>query len=116
VIPTANSFLKGTIPDSIFVGSMNIENQMNFFKECPTACNKNKYLWSQAERLHLNGKRVFAEFLLSATMADKLCDEGIKLPSFEKNFWYFFSLSTSRSLSLRFTAVSAFLHPFLPLA
>jgi hypothetical protein len=98
VIPTPNPFLKGTIPESVFVDITNVENQTIFFQEFSAVCNKNEHLWGLAEKPRLDGRRLFAEFLLSAVMADKLCTEGLKLPSFEKIFWGFFSLSSDSEI------------------
>jgi hypothetical protein len=98
VIPTPNPFLKGTIPKSVFVDITNVENQTVFFQEFSAACNKNEHLWGLAEKPCLDGRRLFAEFLLSAVMTDKLCTEGLKLPSFEKIFWGCFSLSSDSEI------------------
>jgi hypothetical protein len=65
-----------TIPESVFVDITDVENQTIFFQEFSAACNKNEHLWGLAEKPRLDGRRLFAEFILSAVMADKLCTEA----------------------------------------
>jgi hypothetical protein len=96
--PNTQSFLERHHPESVFVDITNVENQTVFFKEFSAACNKNEHLWGLAEKPRLDGRRLFAEFLLSAVLADKLCTEGLKLPSFEKVFWRIFSLSSDSEI------------------
>jgi len=91
-------FLKGTIPNSIFIDITEVDNQLQFLKELQIQADYNEHLWSVEDTLRNDNQRRYAEVTVSPSFGESLCTEGIKLPSFEQPFVGYRSLSADEEI------------------
>lgn len=91
-------FLKGSVPNSIFVDITTVKDKKIFLTELTTFCQGNEHLWAVADQIRREYQRMYAELTVSPAMYERLCTEGLQLPSFTDRFLAFPSLSPSAEL------------------
>ncbi|GAN03110.1 hypothetical protein MAM1_0034d02561 [Mucor ambiguus] len=98
--PIQNPYLKGRLPQSVFIDISNVHEQKKNFKELIEICHENNgdHFWGLEEKPICDGNRIFAEFLLSGEMSHRVVSEGIVLPSFTNRFYGFHSLSVDAAI------------------
>ncbi|EIE77754.1 hypothetical protein RO3G_02458 [Rhizopus delemar RA 99-880] len=91
-------FLKGSVPNSIFVDITTVKDKKIFLTELTAFCQGNEHLWAVADQIRREYQRMYAELTVSPAMYERLCTEGLQLPSFTDRFLAFPSLSPSAEL------------------
>lgn len=86
-------FLKGIVSGSVLTDITSVKNKLLFLQELSAACEGNKHPWSVENIIHRDLNRHFAEITFSPTFYEKICTIGVSLPSFEKPFVRYSSLS-----------------------
>ncbi|OBZ80508.1 hypothetical protein A0J61_11443, partial [Choanephora cucurbitarum] len=90
---TPNPFLKGTLPNSVFVGITNVKDVKKYFSDLTALCTPGDQLWGLEETPRVEGSRSFIECVFTDSLARKAIVEGLRLPSFEEPFLAFEALS-----------------------
>ncbi|KAG1526363.1 hypothetical protein G6F45_005778 [Rhizopus arrhizus] len=91
-------FLKGSVPNSIFVDITIVKDKKILLTELTTFCQGNEHLWAVADQIRREYQRLCAELTVSPAMYERLCTEGLQLPSFTDRFLALPSLSPSAKL------------------
>ncbi|KAG1257463.1 hypothetical protein G6F68_009287 [Rhizopus microsporus] len=91
-------FLKGSVPNSIFVDITTVKDKKIFLTELTAFCQGNEHLWAVADQIRREYQRLYAEITVSPAMYERLCTESLQLPSFTDRFHAFPSLSPSAEL------------------
>jgi hypothetical protein len=91
-------FLKGSVPNSIFVDITTVKDKKIFLTELTAFCQGNEHLWAVADQIRREYQRFYFEITVSPAMYERLCTESLQLPSFTDRFHAFPSLSPSAEL------------------
>ncbi|KAG1258347.1 hypothetical protein G6F68_008820 [Rhizopus microsporus] len=95
---TMRPFLKGSVPNSIFVDITTVTDKKLFLTELTSFCNGDEHLWAVADQIRRDYHKLYAELTVSPDMYAQLCSDGLQLPSFVDRFHVFPSLSPSATL------------------
>ncbi|KAI8327015.1 hypothetical protein EDC96DRAFT_453662 [Choanephora cucurbitarum] len=88
-----NPFLRGTLPDSVFVDITNVKDVQTFFNDLTTLCAPGDQLWGLEKTPRVESSRSFIECVFTESLARKAVTEGLHLPSSQEPFTTFEALS-----------------------
>ncbi|ORE19747.1 hypothetical protein BCV71DRAFT_242666 [Rhizopus microsporus] len=91
-------FLKGTIPGSILIDITSVTNKLLFVHELSASCGGDENLWSVENIIRRDSNKNFVEITAFLTFREELTTVGVSLPSFEKRFFGYPSLSPDSNL------------------
>ncbi|KAG0757993.1 hypothetical protein G6F16_013706 [Rhizopus arrhizus] len=70
-------FLKGSVPNSIFVDITTIKDKKISLTELTAFGQGNEHLWAVADQIRREYQRLYAEITVSPTMYERLCTESL---------------------------------------
>jgi hypothetical protein len=91
-------FLKGTIPRSILIDITSITNRLRFVHELSANCGGDENLWSVEDIIRRDSNKNFVEITASRAFREELTTVDVSLPSFEKRFFGYPSLSPDSNI------------------